>query len=174
MKKGNESWDVLGDSRKPYRGPWAEIGKYWPGKEPIRLQDSLPCPLKKKKKKNKKIMRFIISIQQFGNTSVGIFWMRWTRVNQISIYSKCFIYMIRWRISEKSVISCNRVKTFFLSAKTAENRKLATKQQKRCFEWDKAKMTQLAANRPKSQFQTKKAKNNIKKTNKRKSVVTLL
>ena len=40
-------WDVLGDSRKRYRGPWAEIGKYWPGKEPIRLQDSLPCPLKK-------------------------------------------------------------------------------------------------------------------------------
>ena len=52
MKNGNESWDVLGDSRKRYRGPWAEIGKYWPGKEPIRLQDSLPCPLKKKKKKN--------------------------------------------------------------------------------------------------------------------------
>ena len=48
MKNGNESWDVLGDSRKRYRGPWAEIGKYWPGKEPIRLQDSLLCPLKKK------------------------------------------------------------------------------------------------------------------------------
>ena len=48
MKNGNESWDVLSDSRKRYRGPWAEIGKYWPGKEPIRLQDSLPCPLKKK------------------------------------------------------------------------------------------------------------------------------
>ena len=47
VKNGNESWDVLGDSRKRYRGPWAEIGKYWPGKEPIRLQDSLPCPLKK-------------------------------------------------------------------------------------------------------------------------------
>lgn len=109
-------------------------------------------------------MRFIISIQQFGNTSVGSFWRRWTRVNKISIYSKCFIYMTRWRISEKSVISCNKVKTFFLSAKTAEDRKLATKQQKRCFEWDKAKMTQLAANRPKSQFQTKKAKNNIKKS----------
>ena len=28
MKNGNESWDVLGDSRKRYRGPWAEIGKY--------------------------------------------------------------------------------------------------------------------------------------------------
>ena len=50
MKNGNEIWDVLGDSRKRYRGPWAEIGKYWPGKEPIRLQDSLPCPLKKKNK----------------------------------------------------------------------------------------------------------------------------
>ena len=24
------------------------VGKYPPGKEPIRLQDSLPCPLKKK------------------------------------------------------------------------------------------------------------------------------
>ena len=47
-EKWNEIWDVLGDSRKRYRGPWAEIGKYWPGKEPIRLQDSLPCPLKKK------------------------------------------------------------------------------------------------------------------------------
>ena len=47
MKNDNESWDVLGDSRKRYRGLWAEVGKYWPGKEPIRLQDSLPCPLKK-------------------------------------------------------------------------------------------------------------------------------
>ena len=28
MENGNESWDVLGDSRKRYRGPWAEIGKY--------------------------------------------------------------------------------------------------------------------------------------------------
>ena len=44
MKNDNESWDVLGDSRKRYRGPWAEIGKYWPSKEPIRLQDSLPRP----------------------------------------------------------------------------------------------------------------------------------
>ena len=26
-----------------------QIGKYWPGKEQIRLQDSLPCPLKKNK-----------------------------------------------------------------------------------------------------------------------------
>ena len=26
MKNGNESWDVLGDSRKRHRGPWAEIG----------------------------------------------------------------------------------------------------------------------------------------------------
>ena len=48
MKNGNESWNVLGDSRKRYCSPWAEIGKYWPGKEPIRLQDWLPCPLKKK------------------------------------------------------------------------------------------------------------------------------
>ena len=51
MKNGNESRDVLGDSRKRYRGPWVEIGKYWPCKEPIRLQDSLPSPLRKKKKK---------------------------------------------------------------------------------------------------------------------------
>ena len=28
MKNDNESWDVLGDSRKRYLGPWAEIGKY--------------------------------------------------------------------------------------------------------------------------------------------------
>ena len=49
MKNGNEIWDVHGDSRKRYCCPWAEIGKYWPGKEPISLQDSLPCPLKKKK-----------------------------------------------------------------------------------------------------------------------------
>ena len=34
-----------------YRCPWAEIGKYGPRKEPIRLQDSLPCPLRKKKEK---------------------------------------------------------------------------------------------------------------------------
>ena len=47
MKNGNESLDVLGDSRKRYRGPWAEIGKYRV-KEPIRLQESLPCPLNKK------------------------------------------------------------------------------------------------------------------------------
>ena len=46
-KIGNKSWDVLGDSRKRYHGLWAEVGKYWPGKEPTRLQDSLPCPLKK-------------------------------------------------------------------------------------------------------------------------------
>ena len=49
----NEWRDVLGDSRKSYRCPWAEIGKYWPGKEPIRLKDSLLCHLKKKKKKKK-------------------------------------------------------------------------------------------------------------------------
>ena len=48
LRNGNEIWDVLGDSRKRSRGPWAEIGKYWLGKEPIRLQDSLPRPLKMK------------------------------------------------------------------------------------------------------------------------------
>ena len=55
MKNVKKVWqgnrDILGDSPKRYRGPWAEIGKYRPGKEPIRLQDSLPCPLIKKKKK---------------------------------------------------------------------------------------------------------------------------
>ena len=49
MENGTESRDVLGDSRKRYWGPWAEVGKYLPGKEPIRLQDSLPYTLKKKK-----------------------------------------------------------------------------------------------------------------------------
>ena len=53
MKNGNESRDVLGDSRKRYRCSWAEIGKYGPRKEPIRLQDSLSCTLKKKLKYHK-------------------------------------------------------------------------------------------------------------------------
>ena len=48
VKNGNESKDVLDDSRKRYRCPWAEIGKYGPCKEPIRLQDSLPSEIKKK------------------------------------------------------------------------------------------------------------------------------
>ena len=48
MKNGNESRDVLSDSRKRYRCSWAEIGKYGPRNEPIRLQDSLSCTLKKK------------------------------------------------------------------------------------------------------------------------------
>ena len=47
MNNGNEGSDVLGDSQQRYRCPWAEIGKYGPRKEPIRLQDSLPSPLKK-------------------------------------------------------------------------------------------------------------------------------
>ena len=51
MKNGNESRVVLGDSRKRYRCSWAEIGKYRPRKEPIRLQDSLSYTLKKKKLK---------------------------------------------------------------------------------------------------------------------------
>ena len=33
MKSGNEGKDVLGDSRKRYRFPWAEIGNYGPRKE---------------------------------------------------------------------------------------------------------------------------------------------
>ena len=44
MKNSNEDEDVVGDLRKRYRCPWAEIGKYGPRKELIRLQDSLPCP----------------------------------------------------------------------------------------------------------------------------------
>ena len=47
MKNGNESRDVLSDLWLRYHFPWAEIGKYGPRKEPIRLHDSLPCPLKK-------------------------------------------------------------------------------------------------------------------------------
>ena len=54
MKNGNESRDVLGDSRKCFRGPWAEIGKYWPGKEPIRLQDFFTVTVSSEKKKTKK------------------------------------------------------------------------------------------------------------------------
>ena len=49
MKNGNERRDVRSDLRLRYRFPWAEIGKYGPRKEPIRLHDSLPCPLKKVK-----------------------------------------------------------------------------------------------------------------------------
>ena len=33
MKNGNERRDVLGDSRKRYRCPWVEIGKYGQRKE---------------------------------------------------------------------------------------------------------------------------------------------
>ena len=50
MKNSNEIRDVLGDSRKCFRGPWAEKGKCWPGKEPIRFQDLLPLPFPLKKK----------------------------------------------------------------------------------------------------------------------------
>ena len=62
MKNVKQEWqgnrDIFDDSPKRYRGPWAEIGKYLPGKEPIRLQDSLPCPLmiKKKKYQQKKLL----------------------------------------------------------------------------------------------------------------------
>ena len=37
MKNGNEGRNVLGDSRKRYRCPKAEIGKYGLRKETIRL-----------------------------------------------------------------------------------------------------------------------------------------
>ena len=47
-----EKWQRnLGCTRRFTKAlPWpvGRDGKYWPGKEPIRLQDSLPCPLKKK------------------------------------------------------------------------------------------------------------------------------
>ena len=48
VKNDNEGRDVLDDSRKRYRCPWAEIGKYGPRREPIRLHYSLSCPLRKK------------------------------------------------------------------------------------------------------------------------------
>ena len=39
MKNGNESWDVLGDSRKRYRCPRAETGKYEKKKNEYRTCD---------------------------------------------------------------------------------------------------------------------------------------
>ena len=39
MKNGNESWDELGDSRKRYRGPWAEIYMLFAGWE-VRMVKS--------------------------------------------------------------------------------------------------------------------------------------
>ena len=41
MLSGNESRDVLGDSRKRYRCPWAEIGKYGQCKEKFIEQAAL-------------------------------------------------------------------------------------------------------------------------------------
>ena len=66
MRNGNEIWDVLGDSRKRRCGPWAEIGKYWPDKEPIRLQDLLPCPLKMR---NESSELFLSVIQRLKRTT---------------------------------------------------------------------------------------------------------
>ena len=60
MENGNKSWDVLGDSQK--HGPWAEIGKCWQGKQPIRLQDSLHCPLRKKIKNGNNNNYFLSTI----------------------------------------------------------------------------------------------------------------
>ena len=37
------------------------VGKYPPGKEPIRLQDSLPCPLKKNHNNNTFFSKLMIS-----------------------------------------------------------------------------------------------------------------
>ena len=51
MKNGNESWDVLGDSRKRYRGPWAEIGKYW-----VRNQSNCKIRYRALSKKNKDLI----------------------------------------------------------------------------------------------------------------------
>ena len=60
MKNGNEVRDVLGDSQKRYRCPWAEKGKYRPRYEPIRLHDSLPGPLRKKIKQVPAMVRYIL------------------------------------------------------------------------------------------------------------------
>ena len=59
-KNGNKGRDVLGDSRKRYRCPWVEIRKYGPHLKPIRLKDSLPCPLRNK------IISYIRKVRPFG------------------------------------------------------------------------------------------------------------
>ena len=51
------------------------LGQRWEntGRVKNQLQIAGFVTVPSKKKKNKNIVRFIISIQQFGNTSVGIF-----------------------------------------------------------------------------------------------------
>ena len=67
MRNGNEIWDVLGDSRKRRCGPWAEIGKYWPDKEPIRLQDLVPCPPKMKNESSELFLSVIHCLKTQAN-----------------------------------------------------------------------------------------------------------
>ena len=51
-----------------------------------------------------------------------------------------------------NVITYKQAQTFFGAKKNWKQRNLATKQQKRYFEWDQAKISQLATKRPESQF----------------------
>ena len=114
MKNSSESWDVLGDSRKRYRSPWAEIGKYWPGKEPIRLQDSLPCPLKKKKKRiftmitSDKIWRTCArNVMKMINSYVSLIWQHlhilYCLMRQKSWWcSRCFVSKFRLSVVKLS------------------------------------------------------------------------
>ena len=67
MKNGNESKDVLGESRKRYRCPWERIGKYWPGKE---------LPSEKKKLLN--LCHFIFCSFFFFFTS-SCTWILWIK-----------------------------------------------------------------------------------------------
>ena len=113
MKNGNEGRDVLGDSRKRYRCPWAEIGKYWPGKEPIRLQDSLPCPLKKKKRiftmiTSDKIWRTCVrNVMKTINSYVSLIWQHlhilYCLMRQKSRWcSRCFVSKFRLSVVKLS------------------------------------------------------------------------
>ena len=61
--------DVFDDSRKRYRCPWVELRKYGPRQEPIRTQDSLPCPLRKKLKN----INFFSSEGKVTNLAIWLF-----------------------------------------------------------------------------------------------------
>ena len=55
MKNGNECWDVLGDSRKRYCDPWAEIGNT------DRVKNQSDCRIRYRalqKKNNEKVCGF--------------------------------------------------------------------------------------------------------------------
>ena len=110
MKNGNKSWDVLGDSRKHYRGPWAEIGKYWPGKEPIRLQDSLMCPLKKKIGLHNPLtlkISSVILLTVCQTIYLLLGWRIWNWINQLSpnwyfsLFSSLVCLILYWLCKEK-------------------------------------------------------------------------